>query len=103
MSGRDLRCMARGQDGDWEAICVDLDIAAQGTSFEEVRDSLHEAIDMYLERIAELPEEEQRQVLSHRSPWYVRAQFVVLSCIMRDRENSGTRRRSFTLQSHAPA
>jgi len=95
--------MARGQDGDWEAICIDLDIAAQGGSFEEVRDSLHEAIDMFLERIAELPEEERRQLLRHRSPWYLRAQFVILSCVARHGENDGARRRPFTLHTHAPA
>ena len=46
---RSLRCYAEGRDGDWEAICLDLDIAVQGSSFEEVFRSLQEAISLYLE------------------------------------------------------
>jgi predicted RNA binding protein YcfA (HicA-like mRNA interferase family) len=31
---------ARGRKGDWEAICINLDIAVQGGSFAEVQDGL---------------------------------------------------------------
>ena len=31
-----LLCFAEGKEGDWEGICVDLDIAVQGASFNEV-------------------------------------------------------------------
>jgi hypothetical protein len=27
---RNFLCFAQGREGDWEAICVDFDIAAQG-------------------------------------------------------------------------
>ena len=33
---RMVRCYAKGHTGDWEAICLDLDIAVQGESFEDV-------------------------------------------------------------------
>ena len=31
-----IHCYAVGADGEWEAICLDLDIAVQGNSFPEV-------------------------------------------------------------------
>ena len=33
---RTYLCYAFGQDGEWEALCRDLDIAVQGGSFEQV-------------------------------------------------------------------
>ena len=38
---RKLTCYAWGKPGDWEALCVDLDIATpKALRFEEVRDDL---------------------------------------------------------------
>ena len=51
---RILHCYAEGRDGDWEAICLELDVAVQGGSFEEVFRSLREAIALYLETVADL-------------------------------------------------
>ena len=31
-----LRCYAERHHGQWEAFCLDFDIAVQGSSFEEV-------------------------------------------------------------------
>ena len=42
-------CYAHGHEGGWQAICVDLDIAVDGTSLQEVRASLATSIDLYLE------------------------------------------------------
>ena len=42
-------CFAKGRPGEWEAICLDYDIAVQGRSFEEVEKFLSEAIDDYVE------------------------------------------------------
>jgi predicted RNase H-like HicB family nuclease len=54
LASRSLHCYAEGRNGDWEAICLDLDIAVQGGSFEEVFGSLREAISLYLESVADL-------------------------------------------------
>ena len=44
-----LRCYAqRGNDGLWEAFCLDLTLAAQGSTFEEARQVLHEQIQEYV-------------------------------------------------------
>ena len=37
LASKSLRCYAEGRDGSWEAICLDLDIAVQGGSFEGVQ------------------------------------------------------------------
>lgn len=98
-----LRCLASGRDDQWEAICVDLDISVQGRSFGEVHEALEDSIEMYLERVSELPEHEQMQFLTRRSPWYVRAKFNMVGLWVALRGGDG--RRKFTIQgnSHAHA
>jgi hypothetical protein len=77
MQNLELRCMAEGRNGEWFAVCIDLDIAVEGRSFLEVRQSLQQAMKLYLNRVAELPEEERQQLLARRSPWHVRAKFAL--------------------------
>ena len=71
---RKLTCYAWGKAGDWEALCVDLDIATQGESLEYVRKDLQLAVEDFLDYVSELPEIEQKAVLSVRTPWRLRAQ-----------------------------
>ena len=71
-----LHCYAEGRDGDWEAICLDLDIAVQGRSFEEVSTSLREGIALYLEAVADLPPDERGELLRRRAPFTVRLKFL---------------------------
>ena len=76
LAARTLHCYAEGQDGDWEAICLDLDIAVQGRSFEEVSLSLREAIALYLETVEDLPPAERGKLLHSRAPVAVRLRFL---------------------------
>jgi predicted RNase H-like HicB family nuclease len=71
-SQRVLYCYASGREGAWEAICLDLDIAVQGRSFEEVSRLLEEAIGLYLETVNDLPEAERAVFLSRRVPFWTR-------------------------------
>lgn len=69
---RTFQCYAHGTDGDWEAICVDLDLAVQGVSLADVRVQLNNMIADY---VASAMEEEPtvcRQLLGRRAPWHVR-------------------------------
>jgi hypothetical protein len=66
-------CYAKQRDGAWEAICVDLDIAIQGSSFDEVRDLLNTAVATYVADAANETDEDRERLLSRRAPWYVRA------------------------------
>ncbi len=69
---RKLTCYAWGKPGDWEALCVDLDIPAQGESFSQVRDDLQLAVEDFLDYAAELPEDNRKFLLSRRVPLGVR-------------------------------
>ena len=77
MASRSLRCYAEGRDGEWEAICLDLDIAVQGSSFEEVFRSLREAVSLYLETVAYLPTGQQSSHLKRPVPLSIRLKFLV--------------------------
>ncbi len=83
---RVLRCCAEGRGGDWEAICLDLDVAVQGSSFEEVFESLNKAIGLYLKTVAELPEAERANLVERPAPLRLRLKFAfdVLRTIFRD-------------------
>jgi predicted RNase H-like HicB family nuclease len=76
LAHRSLRCYAEGRDGDWEAICLDLDIAVQGGSFEEVFRSLQQAISLYLESVNDLPPDERRDLLHRPAPFPIRFKFL---------------------------
>ena len=76
LATRTLHCYAEGRDGDWEAICLDLDIAVQAPSFEEVFRSLQQAIALYLETVADLPANQQSSLLHRPAPLAVRLKFL---------------------------
>ena len=97
-----LRCYAYGRDGDWEAICTDLDIAVFGASLPEVEASLRTAVDLYLETVSELPDEERRRLLARRAPLHVRAKLATLTWLQRLRGHRD-RRQGFVLQPQVPA
>jgi predicted RNase H-like HicB family nuclease len=77
LAERTLHCYAEGRDDDWEAICLDLDIAVQGRSFEEVFASLQEAISLYLETVSDLQPDERPSLLHRRAPFALRLKFLV--------------------------
>ena len=76
MTERRLLCFARGRHDAWEGICLDLDIAVQGNSFQEVFSSLQQAISLYLESVTDLPPEERRDLLHRPAPLSVRFKFL---------------------------
>jgi hypothetical protein len=67
-----LHCIATGHDDRWEAFGLDLDLAVQGSSFDEVRGFLDKAIHMYIGRAMEEPEPTRTQLLSRKAPLSVR-------------------------------
>ena len=79
---RILHCYAFGSETAWQAICLDLDLAVQGRSFEEVFQLLTETIAFHLEGIKELPEADQERLLSRRVPWLVRFKFALATFMM---------------------
>jgi hypothetical protein len=69
---RSMMCIATGHDDQWEAFCLDYDLAVQGRSFDEVRRFLDKAVHMYAERALELPEPARSQLLNRKAPLSVR-------------------------------
>lgn len=68
MIKRRVQCFAHGRPGDWEAVCVDLDIAVQGASFDEVRWSLNAAVETYVADARAGDEASALRLLSRRAP-----------------------------------
>ena len=98
----DLKCHAYREGDAWEAICVDMDIATFGPSFDEVRESLCTCIELYVERVTELPTREQSQFLARKSPWHLRAKLGLATWWSHLQGASG-RFRGFSLQQELPA
>lgn len=85
-----LLCMAHGRDGDWEAICLDLDLAAQGRSFEEVQGALDEAIQTYIKDALAEPPAARGALLKRKAPFLVRLGYLTSffwSVLRASREN----------------
>ena len=80
---RKITCYAWGKPGDWEALCVDFDIPAQGESFEQVRRELADAVATYLDYVSDLPESEQRRFLNRKAPLSLRLRLALMSEISR--------------------
>ena len=98
-----LQCYAYGSGQRWHAICTDLDIAVDGESFQAAVASLESCIDMYLERVAELPAKERGRFLTRRAPWRVRAWLAALTWLHRLKGAGERRASSFLLESHVAA
>ena len=71
-----FRIYAEGRPGEWEAICLDLDIAAQGPTFEAAIASLRGSVELYLEELHQLPENERQKFLNRKVPLSLRVKFL---------------------------
>tara|TARA_R110001583_G_scaffold134993_1_gene286769 strand:- start:805 stop:1131 length:327 start_codon:yes stop_codon:yes gene_type:complete len=73
-----LRCMAERKAEYWQAFCLDLNLAVQGDSFEDVRSKLHDQIGEYLYDALEGEDQQYAaQLLSRKSPLSIRARYRV--------------------------
>jgi len=68
-----LECIAHGAGHHWEAICLDLDIAVQGRSLQEVSGLLRETIESYIADAMAQDEPVRSQMLNRSVPFSVRA------------------------------
>jgi len=72
-----FECIAHGSGHDWQAICLDLDIAVQADSLHDVTRILEQAVRSYLED-AMMQEEPTRAAMLNRSaPFLVRAAWAM--------------------------
>lgn len=89
---RTLRCFATQSNETWEAICLDLDIAAQGISFEDADHNLRDAVAMYVEYIDTLSIEERKNFLRRRVPLATRIRFAMDAALSTLGNHSGQER-----------
>ena len=99
---RTVRCYAHGRGQNWQAICVDYDLAVHGSSFQEVKTALETSLKMFLEAVAELPPEERSRLLARKAPWYVRAKLAGMTWLYR-LHGDDHRSRGFVIHSQIPA
>ena len=55
----DLHILIEREDDLYSALCLELDIASQGTTIEEAGKNIREAIELYLEEVLEAGEEKE--------------------------------------------
>lgn len=68
-----LWCFARGSAATgWEAICVDLDIAVEGQTFEDAKRSLELAVCTYVADAGSEAPDDRARLLNRRAPFHVR-------------------------------
>jgi hypothetical protein len=97
MAERHLRCYLRGHGDAWEAFCIDLDLAVQGSSEPEVRDVLVQAIRTYVEDAEKEDPETAERLLSRQAPLSVRAKFGLqsLAYALATKRRDGSHQASF--------
>jgi predicted RNase H-like HicB family nuclease len=72
-----LTCVAHGRGENWEAYCLDLDLAVHGSSPGEVRARLEEAIEGYIAAATDEAEPARSRLLNRRAPLYVRLRWAL--------------------------
>jgi len=89
MKPRDLivQCYAEKKGDVWQAFCLDLNLAAQGDSLEDVKTRLDEMIASYLHDIMEGEDREYAdQLLPRRAPlgFWLKYYWLKLGCCARN-------------------
>jgi predicted RNase H-like HicB family nuclease len=96
-------CFADGGPNGWEAFCPDFDISVQGDTFEEVKATLNEAINTYVQdAMAESPRA-AAQLLRRRAPAFLRLKYALrlLAHAFRSNRSDGDLRAGFDVLCHA--
>lgn len=77
-----LRCYAERKEGYWQAFCIDLCLAVQGDSCEEVTRKLHEQIRDYLSDIVDGEDQPYAaQLLTRKAPLSQIAKYHYIACL----------------------
>lgn len=84
---RSLLCVVEGRGDEWEAICLDLDIAVAGRSFEGVMHDLEKAVALYMASANQEAPADRARLLNRRAPLWLRVKTVahVLFALLSDR------------------
>jgi hypothetical protein len=72
-----LECIAHGSGNEWQAICLDLDIAVQAQSLHDVTRILQESVASYIHDAMEQDEPLRSEMLNRSVPFSVRAAWAL--------------------------
>jgi hypothetical protein len=72
-----FECIAHGSGNEWQAICLDLDIAVQAQSLHDVTRILRESVASYIQEALQQDEPLRSQMLNRSVPFSVRAAWAV--------------------------
>ncbi|MDP1593941.1 MAG: hypothetical protein Q8L80_06845 [Gallionella sp.] len=77
-----LRCYAEQKGNQWQAFCLEFDLAVQGESFREVKSKIEEQIHEYAyDALAGEDRQYSEQLLSRRAPIYHYIKFYLIGII----------------------
>jgi hypothetical protein len=101
-----LECIAHGSGHDWQAICLDLDIAVQADSLHDVTRILEQAVRSYLEDAMMQDEQIRRAMLNRSAPFRVRAAWAMrlfMATLFRRRQDQDERDTTVKFPVECPA
>lgn len=79
-----LRCYAEFKGGQWQAFCLEFDLAVQGDSFEQVRQKMDAMLTEYVfDALAGEDREFAHQFMTRRAPLYHWVKFYSLAFAFR--------------------
>jgi hypothetical protein len=79
-----LRCYAEQEENNtWFAICIDLNLAAQADTFEEVRAELHKMVRDYVMEALTVDAQHIEDLIPRHAPWPFLLRYYWLSLLER--------------------
>lgn len=84
-----LHCYAERKHDTWQAFCVDLTLAAQGDSYDDVRQKLESQICDYINDALSIDKVHARELLSRKAPlrYRLKYQFIRLKHFSHNTKN----------------
>ena len=67
-----LRCYARQKEGVWQAVCIDLNLAAQGKTLEKAKRRLHVQILDYVREACTIDRAHFEHLMNRKAPLSLR-------------------------------
>ena len=85
---RQLLCYIHGKDDQWEAFCVDLDLAVAARTPRQARELLEGAIKLYFESALAAAPADRARLLSRQAPLWFRFKLAFQAAIFAFRSRS---------------
>jgi len=76
-----VRCYAKKSETQWVALCIDLCLAAQADTFEEVKSKLDAQINDYVYEALTVDRAHAKQLLSRKAPLANRLEYYLI-CVV---------------------